>query len=248
MSRILVPYHLDEHLSDLRVPIDVDESIRVDLPDGGDPWHRMATLYDVVATTVAERIRGGSRPVVVSGDCTASLAVMAGAGRAGINPGIVWFDAHGDVQTVETSASGYLGGMPLRILAGYRPELIGRRLGLVPVPPERILLVDARDLDPPEVDYLAGSAIGRHDVADVTDGVIPDGPLYLHLDLDILDPAELAGFRFPASGGPAATAVWAAARRVLETGRVVAIGLGCTWHPGHASDHLREPLDRLLTG
>jgi arginase len=51
-----------------------------------------------------------------------------------VDAGIVWIDAHGDVQTLETTASGYLGGLPLRLLVGYRPELIADRLGLRPVP------------------------------------------------------------------------------------------------------------------
>jgi arginase family enzyme len=59
-----------------------------------------------------------------------------------------WFDAHGDVQTLETTASGYLGGLPLRLLVGYRPELIATGLGLRPVPEHQVLLVGARDLDP----------------------------------------------------------------------------------------------------
>jgi arginase len=66
--------------------------------------------------------------VVVSGDCTTALGTVAGLQRAGIDPGIVWFDAHGDVQTVETTASGHPGGLPLRLLTGYRPELIAARI------------------------------------------------------------------------------------------------------------------------
>jgi arginase family enzyme len=81
--------------------------------------------------------------VVVSGDCTTALGTVAGLQRPGADPGIVWFDAHGDVQTLETTASGYLGGLPLRLLAGYRPELIAAPLGLRPVPERQILLAGA---------------------------------------------------------------------------------------------------------
>ncbi|HMG29645.1 MAG TPA: arginase family protein [Jiangellaceae bacterium] len=105
---------------------------------------------------------------MISGDCTTSIGTVAGLQRAGLDPGIVWFDPHGDVQTLETTASGYLGGMPLRVLTGYRPELIAESLGLDPIPEERVLLVDARDLDPPEVDYLAGSAICRCAIEEVS--------------------------------------------------------------------------------
>jgi arginase len=102
-----VPYHLDEYLPDLDLPLRPDAMV-----------------------TVAE-----GPAVVESGDCT--------------------------------TASGYLGGLPLRLLAGYRPELIAGQLGLRPVAERRILLVGARDLDPPEVTYLAGAQIGRCEVRDL---------------------------------------------------------------------------------
>ena len=72
--------------------------------------------------------------MVLSGDCTTWLGTVAGLQRAGLDPGIAWFDAHGDVQTLETTTSGYLGGLPLRQLTGYRPGLIADGLGLRPVP------------------------------------------------------------------------------------------------------------------
>lgn len=129
--RLLLPYHLDEHLPSLDVPYVPDRTITADLPVGS-PWQRMAELYQTAAEVVADAVGAGSRPVVMSGDCTTSLATVAGLQRAGVDPAIVWFDGHGDVQTLETSASGYLGGMPLRILTGYRPELISNDLGLHP--------------------------------------------------------------------------------------------------------------------
>lgn len=123
MNHILVPYHLDESLPGLDVPFDVDVTVTRELPDG-DVWARMAALYDGVAGAVAGAVERGETPVVMSGDCTTSLGVLAGLRRAAVAPSIVWFDAHGDVQTLETTTSGYLGGIPLPIIAGYRPELI----------------------------------------------------------------------------------------------------------------------------
>jgi arginase family enzyme len=58
----------------------------------------------------------GAPPVVLSGDCTAAVAVAAGLQRRGVDPAVVWFDAHGDLHTPESSASGYPGGMALRNL------------------------------------------------------------------------------------------------------------------------------------
>jgi arginase len=70
-----------------------------------------------------------------SGDCTTALGAVAGLQHAGIDPGIVWLDAHGDAQTLETTASGYLGGLPLRLLVGYRPGLIGVHLDVDVIDP-----------------------------------------------------------------------------------------------------------------
>jgi arginase len=234
VSIILVPYHLDEHLPELNVPFPPDADVTTvvtPLPDG-DPWSRMAVLHDAVASEVARSARAGAMTVVASGDCTTALGTVAGLQRAGLDPSIVWFDAHGDVQTLETSTSGYLGGMPLRILVGYRPELIGDRLGLRALAEDRAVLVDARDLDPAEVDYLATAGIRRSTVEDLSADALPAGPLLLHLDLDVLDAAELPGLLFPVPDGPDIPALLAAVRRVVESGRVAAVDLACTWRPG----------------
>lgn len=241
MAHILVPYHLDEHLPSLDVPYEPDRTVTAELPDGS-PWQRMAALYGDVADFVADDARAGGRPVVMSGDCTTSLATVAGLQRAGVDPAIVWFDGHGDVQTLETTASGYLGGMPLRILTGYRPELISDDLRLRTIPDERVVLVDARDLDPPEAEFLTTSAIRRVDVDDLVAALIPDGPLYLHIDFDVVTPDELPGLLFPAAGGPGLGAVGAAIGRVMATGRVAAVGVGCTWHSGHGNAARVRPL------
>ncbi|MEV0647867.1 arginase family protein [Phytomonospora sp. NPDC050363] len=238
MPTVLVPYHLDEHLPDLRVSLpDGTEPIVVAPELGeGDVWSRLADV--AVPTAEAVAAVAHERPVIVSGDCSTSLAVMTGLQRAGLDPAIVWFDAHGDVQTVETSHSGYPGGMPLRIILGYRPDLIADRLGLRPITEERALLVGARDLDPPEAEYLATAAVGRSEVAD-TASKLPPGPLVLHIDLDVIDSAEVPSLRYPVGCGPAAADVIAAARAVLATGQVVAVDIACTWFNGTDEAHAR---------
>jgi arginase len=246
MSVIQVPYHLDEYLPDLDVPLPGGTVITADLA-ASDVWSRLGALYPGLAAAVAGDAGRGDRPVVVSGDCLTSLGTMSGLQQAGIDAGIVWFDAHGDVQTLETTTSGYLGGLPLRILAGYRPELIAARLGLRAVPGSQIALVGARDLDPPEVCYLAGAQIRRSQVHELNAADLPGGPLYVHLDLDVIDPAQLPGLRFPAPGGPSPAQVTGALHALLRTSRVAAIGIACTWSPGHSSaasikDHLNTAL------
>jgi arginase len=247
MQVISVPYHLDEHLPGLDVPLRAGQEVAAELP-GGDVWERLGALYSLAGRAVAAAAGSGARPVVViSGDCTTALGTVAGLQRAGADPGIVWFDAHGDVQTLETTTSGYLGGLPLRLLTGYRPELIAARLGLRPVPEQRVVLVGARDLDPPEVTYLAAAPVRRAEVTGLRAADLPDGPLYVHLDLDVADPAAVPGLRYPAPGGPGPEQVADALRMLLGTGRVAAIGVACTWRPGHGAaaavgPHLRAAL------
>jgi len=246
MSVIQVPYHLDEYLPDLDVPLPPDTVITADLP-AGDVWDRLSALYVGLAGAVAAEAGRGGRPVVVSGDCMTALGTMSGLQRAGVQAGIVWFDAHGDVQTLETTTSGYLGGLPLRLLMGYRPELIATRLGLRAVPERQVALVDARDLDPPEVSYLAGAQIRRSEVGELDVAGLPGGPLYVHLDLDVIDSGQLPGLRFPAPGGPSPAQVSAALSALLSTGRVAAVGVACTWYPGHsAADRIRQHLGAAL--
>lgn len=241
VTNFLVPYHLDEYLPDLDVPLPADVRVTADLPDG-DPWTRMAYLYDRAGEAIAQDVRAGRTPTVMSGDCTTSLAAVVGLQRAGVDPAIVWFDGHGDVQTLETTSSGYLGGMPIRVLTGYRPELIGEAIGLRPIDESRVVLADGRDLDPPESEYLAGSLIRQCAVDDVTADVVPDGPLYLHIDFDVVRPDDLPGLLFPADGGPSLDQVGAAVRRVLATGRVAALGLACTWNAGHDTAAIVQPM------
>lgn len=241
-----VPYHIDEYLPDLDLPLPAGQVITAGL-QAADVWSRLARLYDAVAGAVAATVRDGGCPVVVSGDCTTALGTMCGLQRASVDPGIVWIDAHGDVQTLETTASGYLGGLPLRLLAGYRPELIAGRLALRPVPEERIVLAGARDLDPPEAEYLARALI-RQASLDGLAGVLPAGSLHVHVDLDIIDPGWLPGLRYPAPGGASPAVVMEVLRGLLGTGRVTALDIACTWHPGHGAAARVSPyLEAVIT-
>jgi arginase len=251
MNVISVPYHQDERLPADVLPLPSAAGVTTvdpDLPEG-DIWHRLGALYDLVADRVADGVAGDAGTTVVSGDCLVTLASVAGAQRAGSDPAVVWFDAHGDVHTLQSSTSGYLGGLSLRLLLGAHPELLAEGLRLRPVPEERTVLVDARDLDPAEVDYLAGSAVRRTAVAELDAGSLPDGPLVLHVDVDVIDAAEVPGLLFPAPGGPSTGAVLAAMARVAATGRVVVTDLAFPWQP--AADrqqrrHQAELVEALL--
>jgi arginase len=241
-----VPFHLDEYLPDLDLPLAHERTIAPDLPPGSR-WERMARIYEEVAAAVVDEAAAGWVPVVMSGDCTTSLGVVAGLQRAGREPSVVWFDGHGDLQTPETTTSGYIGGFPIRQLTGGSDRTVPDLLGLRPVREQDVVLVDARDLDPPEVEFLAGSPMLRVPVDRVRD-VLPSGPVYLHVDVDVVDPGDLPGLLFPAAGGPALSAVTEAVRAVRDGCDVVAIGLACTYRPGSGSDRVLSDLAGVLTG
>ena len=111
------------------------------------------------------------------------------------------------------------------------------------------MLVVARDLDPPEIAYLAGALIRRRDVTGLDARHLPGGPLYVHLDLDVMDPAEIPGLRYPAPGGPGPAEIADALHMLLGTGRVAAVGIACTWHPGNTAAACINPyLESALAG
>jgi arginase len=252
MPTLHVPYHLDEYLPTLGevLPGPRPDAALSATPVGATAWERYADLHERVAVEVhrllaTENPQGtgvSTRLNVVTADCLISLGTVLGVQRAGFDPAIVWFDAHGDVHTADTSASGYPGGMVLRALAGVRPPEYPAAPDLRPIAENRLVLVGARDLDQPEVDYLATAGIVQSTVDELDSRALPDGPLLLHIDLDVVDAAAIPGLRYPVTPGPTPAAVLSAAGRVLATGRVIALEVACTWIPGVA----RPAGDRLL--
>ncbi len=163
----------------------------------------MARLYGPIADFVEETLRAGARPVSLAGDCCAAVPVLAGLRATGIEPTLVWIDAHGDFNTPETSPSQFLGGMPLAMMVGRGPQWMCEAVGLTPLPEERVWLIDGRDLDPLEREALDASRVNRARVADLATLTF-DGPVHVHIDLDVLDATEAPGFNYPVPGGPGA--------------------------------------------
>jgi arginase len=228
---IVSPWHLDERIPDFPVPVGTVATIAPPLPDGAVPG-RVTVLHRAVADAVA----GAARPLLLSGDCLAGLAVAAGLQRRHREIAVVWLDAHGDFNTPAITTSGYLAGMPVAMLTGRAPELFADPLGLRPVPERHIVLADARDLDPAERDALAASQV-RHipatvDAVTATLSGIRDLPVYLHVDVDILDSTEVPGLRFPTGPGPALRDVENCLTTITARANVVAASLACAWLPG----------------
>jgi arginase len=230
---LVLPWHLSDPLGDgLGVVVPEGATVVAGAPgEDADPWLALVGVYSGLVEAVAHEADGADDVTVLTGDCVTAIAVLAGLQRRGLDPAMVWFDAHGDFHTEATTTSGYLGGLPLAKVVGLGDPALPRALGMTPVAEDRAVLVDARDLDPPEVAALAASAVRQVAVADLTPAVLPDGPLFLHVDLDVVDPGELRGLRFPAPGGPTVDAVAAGVATVAATGRVVGLSIAATWDP-----------------
>lgn len=244
---IVTPWHLDEYIPAFPIPASVTETICPALPRGPTP-DRMTLLHQAVAGAVAR----AARPLVLSGDCPTARAVVAGLQRRYRDVAVVWLDAHGDFNTPAITISGYLGGMALAMLTGRTPGLFGDTLGLRPVDDVNVVLGDARDLDPAERDALAASQVRRvpADPAAITAAL--DGParmpVYLHLDVDVIDSAQLPGLRFPSGPGPSLTQIGECLAAVCATADVRAAYIACAWLPDRVSDQAtREAITRLAT-
>lgn len=226
MRRILVPYHHAEPLPSFAQAFAADDAVVV---SKGPAGAMVTRLYDQVAARVAA---SGEQVVVASGDCTTSLAIVAGMQRRGLAPGVIWIDAHGDFHTPHTTRSGYLGGMALAMLTGRAGASLANAIGLRAVAENACVLAGARDVDPGERELLDASAIRRiGDVAALANAPLPPSPWYVHLDVDVIDPAELPPLRFPAPGGQSASTVATALRALASRGTIAALGLACTFAP-----------------
>jgi arginase len=166
------------------------------------------------------------RPVVLGGCCCSHVGAVRGLARRVERLGIVWLDAHGDLNTPETSPSGNEWGMPLRML-----------LDDGVVRPEDVALVGARNLDPPEVEYLAATGIDDS-LERALDGI---DAVYVAVDLDVLDPGEAVVF-MPEPDGPRSDEIEATLRSVVSRVRLAGIGL-----TGHLAEERNVPVaTRLL--
>jgi arginase len=180
----------------------------VELPD--DEWHAEIGSAFELARRIARQVRAAQSarafPVVVAGNCMASLGVVAGLGD---DTGVRWLDAHGDFNTPETTAGGFLDGMALAALTGRCWTALCRGVpGFAPVPEEHVWLLGARDLDPPEAEALRRSRVRLvppDDVGRALAEAPPDADgvrrLHVHLDLDVLDPRDARANGYAAPNG-----------------------------------------------
>jgi len=207
-------------------------------------------LYRSLAEQTGSAVAGGSFPLVFAGNCGSALGTVSGVRAATPNDasaiGVVWLDAHADFNTPETTASGFLDGTALAALTGrcWR-KLTASIPGFRPVADEHVVLVGARDIDAGEEELLTASRVTRVEAARMRAAgarVALDAALttlahrvsrvYVHIDLDVHDPAEAQANQYAVPGGLSAGAVRELVRVVSERFSIVAAAL-TAYDPTH---------------
>jgi arginase len=191
----------------------------ITLPDGFRAEIR--TAFEV-CREVAGRVRQsrgeGRFPLVLSGNCNVAVGTVAGCGCA--STGVVWFDAHGEATTPDTTTSGFLDGMGISILTGKCWRNLAQSIPeFAPMAGSRITLVGARDTEPAEEALLAELGVRREL------GALPDTGVYAHFDLDVLDPGEAVWNQWAPAGGLSVDGVRGAVREIRAATPIRAAGM-----------------------
>jgi arginase len=215
-----------------------------------------------IANSVAMARQQGAAILVVGGNCSHMTGVIGGLqdvhGPAA-RIGLVWFDAHGDFNTPGTTLSGMLGGMPVAVAAGLAyPRWRSFSHMAAPLPTERIVLVDVRNLDPPELRLIRSTAATIAAVAPGLWGVDLRQAanelaeqcdlLYLHIDSDILDESYVPNHRTKEPHGPSMAQVLAAVDLVMATGKVAVLAVVSVHGDGPGGDRAIAAGIELIRG
>lgn len=183
---------------------------------------KLKNLDEVIKanTALAKKVSGfveaGQFPLVLGGDHSIAIGTLAGLAETYKNLGVIWYDAHADINTVETSPSGNIHGMPLAVSIGLgHPQLVNLQIDGAKLKPENVVIIGARSVDPGERELIKEKGIkvftmheiDRYGMTTVMEEAIAylqarsvDG-VHLSLDLDGLDPLYTPGVGTPVPGG-----------------------------------------------
>lgn len=181
-----------------------------ELPEGA--WHaEIQTSFELMrmlAAGVKEAREAHRFPIVLAGNCNTAVGTLAGLGAD--TTGVAWFDAHADFNTPETTSSGFLDGTAVAIITGRCwTQLAATVPGFAPIADERVCLIGVRDIDSLESELLESSAVTLVEPRRLRTGLptalksvgehVDD--IYLHLDLDVLDPQTAPANNYAVAGG-----------------------------------------------
>ncbi|MFQ5799168.1 MAG: arginase family protein [Bacteroidota bacterium] len=240
-----VQHHIDQTLQERGHEVDV-ESIEVKTPfptENGTAFELNRLLAERVRSTVNSR----RFPIVLAGNCSSCMGTLAGLEPAQL--GIVWFDAHGDYNTPETTVSGFLDGMALAMATGRCWTKLATTIpGFRPVQEANVVLVGVRDFDLEEQKLMERSKIALLHARAVKDKGIREalGPvladlrahvqnIYVHIDLDVLDPHKTPANNYSVPDGLMVEQVEDGVRMIAESFRIPA-GAITAYNPAYDAE------------
>src|SRR5437879_4382459 len=205
-------------------------------------WNKLALASGDLSKIVSEARRSGYLAVGLLANCNGILGMLSGLQHSGptakpLRVGMVFIDAHGDFNTPETTLSGMLGGMPVAIAAGQCLTRMRLKAGLEPALPTRhIVEMCVRDTDPLEQELLDRSEIQQLTLEDVRTRSAnlhremkrlseATDVIYVHVDMDGLDPREVPGVALPVPGGPTSAELATALTEMFKYEKAAAFGV-----------------------
>ena len=208
-------------------------------------WHRLGLANGHLADAVAANRKEGYFSVGLLANCSSLMGVLGGLQHSGptrkpLKVGLVFIDSHGDFNTPETTLSGMLGGMPVAVSAGMCLTNLRLKSGLDPALPTRyIVMGGVRDTDPLEQELIDRSDVEMitvEDIRSLSENVhrqmkrlskLTD-VIYIHIDMDVLDPREVAGHPLTVPDGPTSLALAAALTEMFRYEKAAALGIAST--------------------
>lgn len=248
---IFSPYFLDKYRGDFHSIKKKDWTDN--LYNGKDSSTNviLTALNKKIADFVYSAAVGNDLPAAIGGDCHKTFGVLKGLKKYGLSPSVLWLDAHGDFNTCKTSPSGFIGGMSLAILTGHEEPSLLSELELEPLPEEKVIIFDARNLDEKESFSLRKSKIRQPgNMEELINECNKEESIYIHFDTDVINPEDAPAMLYPAPGGPRLSELKNLFNIIKEKTAAVSVNI---WEPGLDKDRKTEKavfdlLDIFLKG
>lgn len=238
---------IDGQIRKLGLTVEDAGDLRVILPETVDFGAKnlrfvepVVEVNQLVRHAVLDAFEEGCMPLVLGGDHSVAIGSLAASAghmqRRGEKLGVIWMDAHADMNTPDTTPSGNIHGMSLAIALGYGdPKLTAVAGGGGRLDPRHVALVGIRDLDPGEREHIRSWGCHAFTIRDVDErgmaAVMKDairvasdgtGGVHLQLDMDVVDPEEAPGTGTPVPGGISYREAHLAMEMLADSGRLIA--------------------------
>jgi arginase len=226
-------------------------------------WHRFGLASAHLAAMASENQAAGRLNVGLYNNCSSLMGMLGGLRHSADPPqrvGLVWIDAHGDYNTPETTLSGMLGGMPVAIAAGDALTRMREQAWMdEPIPKDRIVMVGVRDTDPLEQERIERDGIPQVSTADVRslsenlrarmrELTARSDLVYVHVDLDVLDPSEVSGHPLTVPDGPTGAELGRAIEVMFSYPKTAALGIASYPHDDDPGQLTLKAAHRMIAG